>query len=150
MPLHIIHTTRVSLENLTSIQSCAFSQFLNFIDVPEPDVLCRCEKKSILLCAPAQTPSFGLMTYQSYLRFACAGWRVRVHRPVKDQDVSATTDGGYDIRILRLVSSFVNLPVVVNLLRYLYASLLSASSTVTTDLPSLIIVFRQIDVRAPG
>lgn len=65
---------------------------------------------------PAQSKTFFRVTEKLNLWIDGSCWRTRMLRSVPDHDSPIRAHSGYYIRVLWLISSFVDLPFVVDLL----------------------------------
>lgn len=99
---------------------------------------------AILMRTPAQTEALLCVTQELYLRVDVAGWYAWMFRPIPDHDPSIRTHGRYDVRVLRLVSCFVDFPFVIYLLHNVKfdfdGRLLRRSGTVTTNFLALFVI----------
>ena len=95
--------------------------------------------------APIQTKSLPLMADKLDLRVHYSGWHARMFCAIKDHDSCICTHGCYDVGILRLIASLVDLAFVINLLdncklHFRRRRLLSRTASISSDLFSFLIV----------
>lgn len=69
-----------------------------------------------LVRTPAQTEALLCVTKELHLRVDMAGRYTWMFRSIPDHDSTIRAHGRDDVRVLRLVSSFVDFPLMINLL----------------------------------